>query len=261
MLASRAVERAYREAAIRPIGHVYSDAELEEGLERLNGFIESLFGAEVGAVLTDWQVPGALRTAPHNSNSLALPYPQNLSVSGQPFSPQETPDAVTPFYPPINVRILWGGLGTETVYLPQYPADGARIEIVNAGSAAALTVLGNGRRIDGGASLTVEPTDEPTHLFYRADLANWLPIRPLTLTDSSPLPGAFDELLVAGTAIRLTALDELPPQSGTMFIYERLLKRAQQRYFQPGTVAPNSEALRPTQQPYARGWVGQGWMT
>lgn len=260
MLASRIIERAYREAAIKAIGDGLSQNEYAEGLDRLNGFISSLFGGEIGQNLADWQVPGALRTADAPTNNLALPYPQNLSVLGQPFSPQETPSNLFVFYPPANVRIVWGGQQAASVYLPEYPSDGARIEIVNAGSPAALSVLGNGRRIDGGASLTFAPNAAPLTLFYRADLANWLPIRPLTLTDDHPLAPEFDELLVAGTAIRLTALDEISPQSGTMFIYDRLLKRCKQRYFQPGTAAPNAESLHPTEQPYLRGWAGPGWM-
>jgi hypothetical protein len=260
MLASRIIERAYREAAIKALGDGLSSLEYAEGLERLNGFISSLFGGEIGQVLADWQVPGNLRTANAPSNSVALPYPQNLSVSGQPFSPQETPNNNYVFYPPANVRLVWGGQQVAEVFLPEYPSDGARIEIVNAGSPAALTVLGNGRRISGGASLTFAPGAAPLTLFYRADLADWLPVQPLALTDDHPLAPEFDELLVAGTAIRLTALDEISPQSGTMFIYERLLKRCQQRYFQPGIQAPNGDSLRPTEQLYRRGWVGPGWM-
>jgi hypothetical protein len=261
MLASRAVERAYREAAIKAVGEGLFQAEFEEGLDRLNGFISSLFGGEIGQNLIDWQVPGGLRSAVSPSNNLALPYPQNLSVAGQPFAPQESPNASYPFYPPSNVRVVWGGQQPAEVYLPEYPHDGARIELVNAGSAAALTVLGNGRRIDGGASLTFASTDSPHMLFYRADLANWLPIRQLTLTDTVPLPPEFNDLLVAGTAIRLTALDEINPQSGTMFIYERLMQRLKQRYFQPGTQAPNADSLRPSMQPYWQGWAGPGWMS
>jgi hypothetical protein len=108
--------------------------------------------------------------------------------------------------------------------------------------------------------LTFDPSAAPLTLFYRADLASWLPIAPLTLSDVTPLPTEFDDLLVAGTAIRLTALDEISPQSGTMFIYDRLMQRLKQRYFQPGTMAPNAEALRHTQQPYQRAWAGPGWM-
>lgn len=260
MTASRIIERAYREAAIKAVGAGLSQVEYQEGLERLNGFISSLFGGEIGQNLTDWQVPGALRTADAPTNNLALPYPQNLSVVGQPFSPQETPNNAYVFYPPANVRIVWGGDQASSLYLPEYPTDGARIELVNAGSSAALSVLGNGRRVSGGASFAFAHTAAPLTLFYRADLANWLPITQLALTSASPLPAEFDELLVAGTAIRLTALDEISPQSGTMFIYDRLLKRLKQRYFQPGTAAPNSDSIRPTEQPYERGWVGRGWM-
>jgi hypothetical protein len=260
MLASRAVERAYREAAIKAVGAGLSEAEYTEGLERLNGFIASLFGSEIGQILSDWQVPAVLRTAPIAANNIALPYPQNLNSLDQPYASTENPITGREAYPPPNTRVLWGGTADTTIYLPEYPADGARIEFVNAGSTATLTVLGNGRRISGGASLTFASNAEPVLLFYRADLASWLPIAPLTLDQECPLPAEFDELLVAGTAIRLTALDEINPQSGTMFIYERLLKRCSQRYRQPGAQAYDSASLTPSFQPYdGRGEESRPW--
>jgi hypothetical protein len=260
MLASRAVERAYREAAIKPIGSVLTDAEYEEGLDRLNGFLASLFSGEIGQLLADWQVPIVLRTAPMAADNLALPFPQNLTTLDQPYAPTEYPVTSRELYPPANVRVLWGGQEETTIYLPEFPHDGARVEFVNVNSAASLTVLGNGRRIDGGTSLVFASDAVPVLLFYRADLGSWFPIAHLTLTDESPLPAEFDDLLVAGTAIRLTALDEISPQSGTMFIYDRLLKRCSQRYRQPANQPYDSLAMTPSMQPYdGRGQDGRLW--
>lgn len=250
MLASRAVERAYREAAIKALGDGLTEAEYTEGLDRLNGFLASLFAGEIGQLLADWQVPAVLRTAPVTTNNLALPFPQNTTNLNQPFATTERQTDQRDSYPPANSRVLWGGQADSTIYLPEYPSDGARMEFVNVGSTATLTVLGNGRRVNGGASLTFASSAVPVLLFYRADLGNWLPIAPLTLNDETPLPAEFDDLLVAGTAIRLTALDEINPQSGTMFIYDRLLKRCSQRYRQPASQAYDSAALMPSEQPF-----------
>ena len=257
MLASRAVERAYREAAIKAIGDGLSEAEYTEGLDRLNGFIASLFGGEIGQLLSDWQVPAKLRTAPLSANNLALPFPQNTTSIDQPYVATGDPVPLRDLYPPANSRVLWGGTTATEVYLPEYPSDGARMEFVNVGSTATLTVQGNGRRVNGGASLTFASGGVPVLLFYRADLGNWLPIATLGLNDECPLPAEFDDLLVAGTAIRLTALDEINPQSGTMFIYDRLLKRCSQRYRQPASQAYDSLALTPSEQPY-EGWGRDG---
>lgn len=247
--ASRLIERAYREAAIKALNSGgLSQAEYDEGLDRLNGFLASMFSAEIGQELHDWQFPATLRTAPLNANNLPLPFPQNLSIVNQTETPMEQADPTRSAYPPPNCRVLWGGTAPATLYLPQYPTDGARMEFVNVGSTATLSVLGNGRLVDGAATLTFAETSDPITLFYRADRGEWRPVAPLALGDESPLPAEFDDLLVAGTAIRLTALDEISPQSGTMFIYDRLLKRAQQRYRQPGHTAYDSAALRPSEQ-------------
>lgn len=260
MLASRAIERAYREAAITARGAGLSEVEYTEGLDRLNGFIASLFAGEIGQLLSDWQVPANLRTAPYAANNIALPFPQNTTSLDQPFVSTEQPAPLREQYPPANSRVLWGGNADTIIYLPQYPADGARMEFVNVGSTATLTVLGNGRRISGAASLSFASNAVPVLLFYRADLGSWLPIAPLGLNDESPLPAEFDDLLVAGTAIRLTALDEISPQSGTMFIYDRLLKRCSQRYRQPASQAYDSLALTPSDQPYSGyGESGRPW--
>jgi len=257
MLASRIIERAYREAAIKAIGDGLSQNENAEGLDRLNGFIASLFGGEIGQLLSDWQVPAKLRTAPLSANNLALPFPQNTTSIDQPYVATGDPVPLRDLYPPANSRVLWGGTTATEVYLPEYPSDGARMEFVNVGSTATLTVQGNGRRVNGGASLTFASGGVPVLLFYRADLGNWLPIATLGLNDECPLPAEFDDLLVAGTAIRLTALDEINPQSGTMFIYDRLLKRCSQRYRQPASQAYDSLALTPSEQPY-EGWGRDG---
>lgn len=233
MLAQQAVARAYREAAIKPIGTVPTVEEYTEGLERLNGFLDSLFGAEISEELSDVQVPASQRATTNASDMIALPYPQNLSNFDQPLAPgmgdQQT---VEGFTIPANVRIVWRGSADTTVYLPEYPSDGARLALADSGSSATLTLNGNGRKIEGAATKVIASPATAAEWFYRADLAEWVAIAPLELSSASPLPASFDRLLVTGTAIALTALDEINVTSGTMFTYNRLLKLCKQRYKQ-----------------------------
>ena len=259
MLASEAIARAYREAAIKPIGTVPSLDEYTEGLDRLNGFLDSLFGAEIGANLSDVQVPTVQRTASQSAANVNLPFPNNLTDFDQVYSPPESTSlgavAVAP-----NSRILWRGTTDTTVYLPQYPQDGARIAVVNTGASANLTLDGNGRRIAGANTATRLPADSNIVYFYRADLGEWTALTQLSLTGSLPLPAEFDRLAICGTAISLTALDEIKPTSGTMFSYERLLRRAKERYFQREQVAQGGQYLVPSDQSFEAGWdVGRQW--
>ena len=247
MLASEAIARAYREAAIKPIGTVPSIDEYTEGLDRINGFLDSLFGAEIGALLTDFQVPTVQRTTVNAMANVNQSFPNNLTEFDQPGNPPESPGPLPQALPP-NSRILWRGTTDTTVHFPQYPQDGARMAVVNTGASANLTLDGNGRRIAGANTAVRLPTDANITYFYRADLGEWIAITPLALTSPLPLPAEFDRLIICGTAISLTALDEIKPTSGTMFSYERLLRRAKERYYQREQVAQGGQYIVPSYQ-------------
>ncbi len=258
MLVSDAISQAYREAAIKPLGATPTFEELTEGLNRLNGFLDSLFGAEIGEVLGEWQVPSVQRAAPRPSNTVAAPFPSNLTTFDQTPPPLQGSTDISA-YPPMNSRLLWRTTSPATVYFPEYPSDGARMALVDTGATASITLNGNGRLIEGAATKVVTIGAEPQEWFYRSDLGNWIALAPLTFTDNLPLPSAFDRLIICGTAISLTALDEINPTTGTMFMYERLLKRCQQRYKQRGTTSYGGQNLAPTFQSYNPNRLDQVW--
>ena len=256
MLAQEAVERAYREAAIKTINSpAFTTAELTEGLARLNGFLASLFGAEIGRLATDVQVPVFQRTATNPNADFHQGFPGNLTNTDQPVGAMEQ-RAESEYIVPPNSRILWRNPTDLTVFLPQYPTDGAQIEAVNTGGAGTLTLDGNGRLVEGANTLVLAPGFAPKRLFYRADLGNWIPLAPLTLTSETPLPPEFDDLLVSGTAIRLTGLDEIEPTAGTMFIFNRLMKRCKERYTQRQSVSPGGQYIPNSLQSYDMGYIG-----
>ena len=232
MLASQAVERAYREAAIKGIGTIPTADEYAEGLDRLNGFLFSLFGGEISEVLSDWQVPNVQRSTTNPANPIALSYPQNLSTFDQPGGPGGDVNDPGQITIPANTRVVWRGSTATTVYLPEYPGDGARVALVDTGSTATLAIDANGRKIEGGPTKVIPSPATASEWFYRADLGEWVPIAELALADPLPLPAGFDRLIICGTAIALTALDQIDPTSGTMTTYNRLLKLCKQRYTQ-----------------------------
>lgn len=258
MLAQAAVERAYREAAIKRIGDVPNADEYTEGLDRLNGFLASLFGAEIGRLLTDVQVPLVQRTASQPNADYHQPAPLNFSNLDQPIGAMETLTTGQRVIPP-NSRVLWRSPTAETVFFPQAPEDGARVAVVDTGASAPLTLNGNGRRINGTDTVVFAPGAPTATYFYRADLANWVPLVELTLTDNLPLPSEFDWLIICGTAISLTALDEIKPTTGTMFMYERLLRRCKERYLQRQSVAPGGQYLINSDQAFEYGLGMRQW--
>ena len=151
---------------------------------------------------------------------------------------------------PANTRIVWGGTADTTIYLPEYPGDGARLALASVGATATLTLNANGRLIEGATTKTIPTTTTGGEWFYRADTANWVALAPLALDSDSPLPATFDRLLVTGTAIALTALDEIKVSSGTMFTYERLLKLCKHRYAQRANTTYGGQNLPQTDQAY-----------
>lgn len=241
MLAQEAVERAYREAAIKRIGATFTTAELNEGLDRLNGFLDSLFGAEIGELLTDVQVPQIQRATINPHANFNQGFPLNATTLDQPGMVEDS--APTEYVLANNSRVLWRGTTPTTVYFPQNPNDGSRIAIVPTGPTANLTLNGNGRHILSGNTVVRPPNNAHITYFYRADRGDWLPLGQLALTDELPLPAEFNRLIICGTAISLTALDQLEPSTGTMFTYNRLLRRCKERYYQRQAVTPGGQNL------------------
>lgn len=249
MLISDAIARAYREAAIKRIGSTLTADETAEGLIRVNDFLFSLFSAEIGENLLDFPFPPNIRNTPYPADTLALQYPQNLSAFDQPLIPVTSTTADTTTLPQ-NVRILWRGTSAATIYMPEQPSDGARVAFADVGSTATLTLNGNGRKIAGSTTVSLTNATSPIEWFYRADLGSWIVLAQLATSDSSPLPAVYDALIVSGTAIRLTALDNIEPTKGTLFIYDRLLKKAKAQYKQHTNTTYGGQNLRPSYQGY-----------
>lgn len=249
MLVQQAIDRAYREAAIKRIGDTPTVDEYNEGLDRLNGFVDSLFGAEIGTLLTDVQIPLLQRTATNPNANFNQGFPSNLTGLDQPIGAMED-SRVEQYVLTPNSRVLNRITAPTTAFFPQYPQDGARVAVVNTGASATLTLDGNGRRINGADTQAFLTTSPNVTYFYRADLGEWKPIANLALTDELPLPSEFDRLIIGGTAISLTALDEIQPTSGMMFMYDRLLKRCKERYYQRVSVTPGGQYLANSEQTF-----------
>lgn len=271
MLVSDAITKAYREAALRPIGWGDpTDDELDEGLYRLNALWRGVRATALGEVIRDWQVPNKTRTAPRNADNINQFFPQNLNGFNQPGNGWGDGDDMSgdgglnnrQYYPPINTRLLSKIPDTGfTIWFPQFPYDGARMAIVDIGMTAAVDLSGNGRYLNaaGTTDVTFNPGDAAADWLYRADLATWVPIGgDLALTDELPLPPEFDDYFVCGVAIRLTALDRVDALQPTISAFQLAEKKIHQRYYQPGVMSYGGQNAVPAFQSYNNYW---GWGT
>jgi hypothetical protein len=255
--ATEIVSAALREGNLIAIGVTPTDAEITEGLARLNSFILSLFGHDLGEHLHDWQVPGEQRTAAVAANFPQLPFPPVDLGNGV----ATVLDTDVYPYPPANSRIVCGITDATTVYFPEQPNDGARMAVVNAGSmAATLTLDGNGRKIEAATTSTIvagDLTSGQRAWFYRGDLGDWKRIAALVAATESPFPAEFDDMLICGLSIRLSPRYGHEPRQATMAMFQAQRKLFKTRYKQAGTTVYKSyEAPRSLQSYSGR----SGWM-
>jgi hypothetical protein len=236
MFVSEIITAAFREGNLIPVGTDPTAAERAEALGRFNNFVAALFGFELGELLTDWTVPPPQRNAP-----VAAQYPLAPAA-------HDLPSDVWP-YPPSNTRLLFASANNLMVYLQQNPHDGAQMAYVDVGQlGGVLTLNGNGRLVDGTSTLVLSA--DPTRLFYRADLADWIVLATLAETDSSPLPAEFDDLLITGLSIRLSPRFGNDPREGTVATYTSMRTKLIARYRQPTAALGNAADTPRTQQSY-----------
>lgn len=238
--ASALITRAFREGNLIPVGKSPTTDELNEGLDLLNSYMLSVFGINVGDWLQEWPVPPAnqQRTA---STSREWPL---LPGADRPLVPQYNSLI------PENSRIIWDG-SEQTVYLHDKPQDGAIVAVaLGSGAKAAnvgtLTVDGNGRLIVGADTATFTKSDfTAVKWFYRADLANWVQIVPLALTDDMIFPVEFDDLWVVAVSVRLAPRYGKALAQGTIARGAEMLQLLQTRYFQSQVQGAGGEQLVP----------------
>jgi hypothetical protein len=219
-LVSEIIVQAFREGNFIAVGESTTAEELAEAVPKLNNFLNSLFGIELGEQYRDWYAPS------ENDPVAPLRFPLTPTGTGE--------MSAEPWaYPPPNVRLVVSFTTASTLYLPAMPNDGARMALVDVGSLGDVTLDGNGRKIEGASLLTLPAADlNGRKWLYRADLGNWLRLNTLAAGDPVPLPPEFDELLVCGLAIRLAPRFGVTIAQTTAECYTDMLGRLKKRYKQ-----------------------------
>jgi hypothetical protein len=258
-LASSLIQSAYREGNLIPVGKQPTSDELTEALPRLNIFVQGVYGFELGENLSDWLVPPMQRTSPTNSRYPQAPLCSPLNLG---------PSAVISQNPPSNVRLIFGGVD-YTVYFPQHPEDGARMALVQGSGAgdglqagSTLVLDGNGRLIQDPADSTYKDTVSLTtpvtaqQWLYRADLATWILVVDMALTDECPFPEEFDDFWICALAKRLAPRYNKITAAETQETAQQTLARIKARYRQSQITTYGSDNFPRTDQSYLG---GQWW--
>ena len=213
-LVSSIITDAFREGNILPLSKAPTTDQSTEALRLLNGLFSSIYGDEAGEGLTDWPLGNYGRESP----AYDLGY-TDYRID----------------HPTINRRLIAVNEEARTVYLTLRPQDGARMGIADPfGRLAAfpVTLNGNGREIEGAATLLLNTNGLNREWFYRADLGDWVRLTSKILTDEMPFPADFDNFFITYLAMRLNPRygREMDAQSATIYKSER--KKFVARYLQ-----------------------------
>jgi len=220
-VASQFISDAMRENNIIGVGESPTSAETTEHLRRLNGLINYWIGTACGELVHDWYIPNIDNTAPFAEEDPRDPLGDNQ------------PSQVY-IQPPQNSRLVTKITAATTVYLPEYPSDGARIELADAGSTStSLTLDANGRKIEDAATLAIDPTSVTTRKwFFRADQANWVRLADLASADTPPFPAEYDRMITTGLNIVLSPTYGKEPAAVTVATFNEMYARFKMRYKQ-----------------------------
>lgn len=255
--AQQTITRAYRELNVTAIGITPSDAQLTEGLDQLNAWLRIIFGAKMGELLRDWEVPFQQRTAPVAANFPQLPYPanQDSTLMGYPLTGGQS-NRIWP-YPPKNSRIVFGATAAATVYFPEQPDDGSRMGLIAgalAGVGVTLTLDGNSRTIAGAKTQTfTTPFASNGRWIYRADIGDWRPVSNLALGDETPFAEDMDDYMDLGLAIRLAPKNDKSVSAESVAAFKNAETIFQARYKQDGTTTFGASNIPSGFESYATG--------
>lgn len=233
--AQNIIKKAFRESNLIPVGQSPTSAQETEALEDLNNLLLSVLGYEMG---------DPLDPLPLGKNNVERPvgYPYNWIESLE--------------WLPRNVRLMCNLESAEEVNLYPDPDDGSRFGVVDVSgnfSGNNLTVNGNGRTIEGNATLTLSTDGLNDEWFYRGDLGDWKKVTNLTVSDDLPYPQEFDDYFVIMLALRLNPRYGRQLDQQTQAYLNRAESRFQARYSPIINVPADSGVLRLSRQSYRRG--------
>lgn len=181
------IKDALRETNLIPLGVEPTTDQEAEAFRLLSTIVAGMLGNEAGENL--WPMP-------LGQNEVEAPH-------GYPWWNNELPGNI---FVPVNTRIMCNLTGAGLVNLHPKPHDGARMGIVDVSQnfdLYPLTIVGNGRSIEGDSEQTYDTAGLVRQWVYREDLGNWVTVIPLVMTGEMPWPPEFDDLFTITLAMRI----------------------------------------------------------
>lgn len=204
--ASETIIGAYRELNLRAAGQALTAVQETEGLELLNEIIPASVGSEIGQEYYDLNIGGE--------------YDDNCIWE----------------WIPENVRLVINAGAQSTLKLHPKPYDGQRVAVSDPGenlATANLTLDGNGRQIEGAATVTLNTDGLNREWIYRADLGNWVRLTELVAADELPFPRDFDAYFRILLAMRLAPRHGRDLAQSSMIYFQSMEGKIEARYRRP----------------------------
>lgn len=208
------VKSAYRESGIIQIGTDPDADQLEEGLTKLKSIISSLYGEELGG--------------PFEDINFGVDGIENIHGKAIDFEPY-----LQSYYARPSYRLMFNINSSKTVFLDPEPYDGARFAVLdlnNNFSANNVLINANGRKIEGGKSVTLSEDGVNSQWLYRGDLGEWVKVTSLEVGSENPFPTEFDDFLIIKLAMRLHPRYRVNTATETGMYYRELLRKFRSRY-------------------------------
>lgn len=206
-LVSSIIKDAYRESNLIAAAADPNTTQSTEALNRLNPLIQSTIGLEAGDGFVNYTV--------------------GTSYDDEPIFGNWLPD---------NARLYLNLAAAKSYSLDPRPYEGQRLAVTDiSGNLGTynVTLSGNGRLIEGAASLVLNTNSLARQWMYRADTGNWVRISTLTTSDEMPFPVEFDDYFVTMLAIRLNPRYGQEMHPATMETLRRTKNLLRARYYRP----------------------------
>ncbi len=205
---------AYRESGIIQKGSLPDADQMQEGLDKLLMIIENVFGQEVGSLYQDinYGDDGIVNSYSVDSN-------REVFIDNS--------------YARPSYRLLINSTSPKTIYLDPSPYDGARFAVIDVGqnfTTAPITIDADTRRIEDNKQVVLNTDGAVVEWMYRADLAQWVRVSPLTLDSETPFPSKFDDYFIIKLATRLYPRYLVATAQETLMHYNELKRKFKSQY-------------------------------
>lgn len=212
---TKIIDRAFRASNITAAGSSPNTVSQTEALELLQSFVKGVIGNEAGDDFFNMPIGSKDISRP-----AGYPWYNTVPYNGDWFVPE-------------NHRLFLNLEEPVTLYLHPDPDDGARFALRDMQNNLAtnnVTVIGNGRLIDGATSIVLNTNGASGEWFYQADTGNWVRYAELTLEGEMPFPEEFDDYFVMSLAMRINPLYGKTLDQQAITFYNRSKRQLQARY-------------------------------